>query len=84
MTPLGGALVDQVTKVRRAEIAAILARMDTADAVVTVASMARFNAAAGEVADADWAATIELGPHVCRTGRDQQWERSRASADSTG
>jgi DNA-binding MarR family transcriptional regulator len=54
LTPRGRALVDGVTKLRRAEIAAIVGRMDTTDAAQAVACLARFNAAAGEVPDSDW------------------------------
>lgn len=54
LTPRGRSIVDEVTKVRRAEIAAIVSQMDRADAVRAVACLAEFNAAAGEVPDADW------------------------------
>jgi DNA-binding MarR family transcriptional regulator len=65
LTPRGRALLDRVTRVRRAEIAAIVGRMDTTDAAHAVACLARFSAAAGEVPDADWVA--EPG----YTGRNQ-------------
>lgn len=54
LTPQGRSLLDRVTTVRRAEIAAIVGRMDTTDAVHAAGCLARFNAAAGEVPDSDW------------------------------
>jgi DNA-binding MarR family transcriptional regulator len=54
LTSAGRSLVDAVTRVRRAEIKAIVDRMDGQRAADALAALRRFSAAAGEAADTDW------------------------------
>ncbi len=61
LTPAGRSLLAMVTEVRRTEIAAIVGQMESTDAVHAIASLTRFNAAAGEVPDADWVKPVSGG-----------------------
>lgn len=54
LTPLGRSLLDVVTKVRRAEISAVVERMGPDDAAEVLAALRKFSAAAEEPADAQW------------------------------
>jgi DNA-binding MarR family transcriptional regulator len=54
LTPEGRRLVEEVTQRRRAEIAALLAKISPADQVAMIALFGRLAHAAGEVPDRDW------------------------------
>ncbi len=54
LTPAGRELVDRVTDVRRAEIAAILETMSDQDRVGLLAALRAFGDAAGELPDSAW------------------------------
>lgn len=55
LSPTGRALVDEVTRRRRDDIAAVLAAIDDRDRAPLLAGLRALAAAAGEVPDPDWA-----------------------------
>ena len=59
LTPKGRRLVDAVTERRRAEIAAIVARIPTRERATMVRALHVLGEAAGEPADAAWFAGVE-------------------------
>jgi DNA-binding MarR family transcriptional regulator len=54
LTPAGKNLLRTVTETRRAEIAAVVHRMDESHVREALSSLQSFSAAAGEPADGDW------------------------------
>ena len=60
LTAAGRRLVEEVTGVRRAEIAQILGTLPAAERAQMVELFSRFSAAAGEVPDRDWQLDLSL------------------------
>lgn len=58
ITDAGAALVAEIAAARRREIAEVLARMDDNAVRATLRGLSAFNAAAHEIADADWAVDV--------------------------
>lgn len=55
LTEAGRRIVDEVTRLRRAELAPILAAVPREEQVELIRALGHLNAAAGEVPDQDWA-----------------------------